>query len=98
MAQTEITSGMVWNDFSPQQRDAFDRLAEEKQDYFVFYRFIMQSPRCLWCRMKNPGKVGPLDFHVKSTHGFTIDEIINYMLVRESIEKTYENTNYCGDC
>jgi len=60
--------------------DQWDEVAEKHQNYLRLFKMIMEYPTCFMCSFKNPKDALDLDFHLKSTHGFTLDEIIREKL------------------
>lgn len=71
---------MKWEQLSKEQQGKWNKLAEDKQEYLQLFKLIMEGSKCPWCSVNNPRKSGLLDFHVKSTHGFNLDDMINETL------------------
>lgn len=69
-----------WEELTHEEQDWWNKFTEEHQSYLRLYKVVVENPRCLWCRFKNPGRFGALDFHVRSTHGFSIHNLINFYL------------------
>lgn len=58
----------------------WEEIAIKYEDYLNIFKMIMEYPTCFMCSFSNPKNVQSLEFHLKSTHGFTLDSIIRAKL------------------
>lgn len=67
---------MKWEELTSKERNAWEEIAEKYQLEFQLFKILMEKPTCFMCRFKNPKEAGAYNFHLKSTHGFTLDDIL----------------------
>ena len=70
----------VWGDLSKEKKNLWSKFAEKNQSYLQLFKLIMENDTCFMCKFKNPKRADALSFHLQSTHGFTLHEIITEYL------------------
>lgn len=77
----KITPETKWKDLSLEEQKFFNDLSINKQDYLQRLRAVAQGKRCFMCKFEFE-TVPEIDFHLKSTHGVFLHDIIETSISR----------------
>jgi 16S rRNA U516 pseudouridylate synthase RsuA-like enzyme len=68
---------MKFEELTKEEQNKWNDKANKLSTKEIAFLVILNKPRCIECKFKNPKNYGKLDFHYKSTHGYTIKELID---------------------